>query len=60
MVLQKIKLKKDVNPMKIMSAISAIEMRFKQSHSEEKKVEEVLGCTGNKYSQIIVVTDGIS
>ncbi len=46
--------------MKIMSAISAIEMRFKQSHSEEKKVEEVLGCAGNKYSRIIVITDGIS
>ncbi len=43
-----------------MSAISAVEVRFKLSLSEEKKVEVVQGCTGNKYSQIIVITDGIS
>jgi hypothetical protein len=38
MALQKIKLKKDVNPMKVMSEISAIEVMFKQSLSKEKKV----------------------
>jgi hypothetical protein len=36
--------------MKIMSEISAIEVRFKQSLSEEKKVEVVQGCTGDMYS----------
>jgi hypothetical protein len=35
-------------------------VRFKQSLSEEKKVEVVQGCMGDKYSQIIVVIDGIS
>jgi hypothetical protein len=60
MALQKIKLKKDVNPMEIMSEISAVEVRFKQSLSKEKKVEVVQACARNKYSQVIVVTDGIS
>jgi hypothetical protein len=42
--LQKIKLKKDVNPMKILSEISAVEVRFKQSLlSKEKKVKVVQG-----------------
>jgi hypothetical protein len=60
MALQKIKLKKDVNPMKIMSEISAVEVRFNQSLSKEKKVKVVQGCTGEDYAQIIVVTDGLS
>ena len=60
MALQKIKLKKDINPMKILSEISAVEVRFKQSLSKEKKVEVVQGCTGDNYAQIIVVTDGLS
>ncbi len=58
--LQKIKLKKVVKPMKIISEISAVEVRFKQSLGKEKKVEVVLGCAGDNYAQIIVVTDGIS
>jgi hypothetical protein len=60
MALQKIKLKKDINPMKIMSEISAVEVRFKQSLSKEKKVKVVKGCTGDNYAHIIFVTDGLS
>jgi hypothetical protein len=60
MALQKIKLKKDVNPMNFFSEISAVEVRFKQSLSKEKKVEVVQGCVGDNYAQIIVVTDGLS
>jgi hypothetical protein len=60
MALQKIRLKKDVNPVKLMSEISAVEVRFNQSLTEEKKVEVVQGCAGDEYSLIIVVADGIS
>jgi hypothetical protein len=59
MALQKIKLKKDVNPIKITTEISAVEVRFKQSLSKEKKVEVVQGCVGDNYAQIIVKTDGL-
>jgi hypothetical protein len=58
--LQKIKLKKDVNPMKILSQITAVEVKFKQSLSKKKKVEVVQGCAGEDYAQIIVVTDGLT
>jgi hypothetical protein len=58
--LQKIKLKKDVNSMKILSEISAVIVRFKQSLSKEKKVGVVQGCAGDDYAQIIVVADGLS
>jgi hypothetical protein len=44
MALQNIKLKKDVNPMKILSEISVVELRFKQALSEERKIKVVLGC----------------
>ena len=57
---QKIKLKKDANPMKILSQISAVEVKFKQSLSKEKKVEVFQGCAGDDYAQITVVTDGLS
>jgi hypothetical protein len=60
MALQKIKLKKDVYPMKIMSETSAVEVRFKQSLSKEKKVEVVQGCAGDNYAQIIAITEGLS
>jgi hypothetical protein len=60
MALQKIKLKKDVNPMKIMSQISAVEVKFKQFLSKEKKVEVVQGSAGDNYAHIILVTDGLS
>jgi hypothetical protein len=58
--LQKIKLKKVVNPMKIQSQIAAVEVKFKQSLSKEKKVEVVQGCAGDDYAQIIVVKDGVA
>jgi hypothetical protein len=58
--LQKNKLKRDANPMKILSKISAVEVRFKQSLSKNKKVEVIQGCAGDNYAQIIVVTDGLS
>jgi hypothetical protein len=54
MALQKIKLKKVVNPMKILAQISAVEVKFKQYLSKEKKVEVVQGCAGDDYAQIIV------
>ncbi len=60
MALQKIKLKKDINPMKILAQMSAVEVKFKQSLSKEKKVELVQGCVGDDCAQIIVVTDGLS
>jgi hypothetical protein len=60
MALQKIKLKKDVNPMKILSEISAVEVRFKHSLIKEKKVEVVQGCVGDNYAQIIVIADRLS
>jgi hypothetical protein len=60
MILQKIKLKKDVNPMKKMSQISAVEVRFKQFLSKEKKVEVVQGSAGDDYAHMKVVTDGLS
>ncbi len=56
----KIKLKKDVNPMKILAQISAVEVKFRQSFSKEKKVEVVQGYTGDNYAQIIVVTDKVA
>jgi hypothetical protein len=60
MALHKIKLRKEPNPMKIMSQILAVEVRFKQSLSKVKKVEVVQGCVGDNYAHIIVVTDGLS
>jgi hypothetical protein len=54
---KKIKLKKDVNSMKIISEISAVEVSFKQSLSKGKKVEVVQGCAGDNYAQIIVIAD---
>jgi hypothetical protein len=54
MALQKIKLKKDINPMKILAQILAVEVKFKQSLTNDKKVEVVQRCTGDDYAQIIV------
>ncbi len=55
-----IKLRRDVDPMKIMPQLSAVEVKFKQTLSKEKKVEVVKGCAGDNYAQIIVVTDKVS
>jgi hypothetical protein len=60
MALQKIKLKKDAIPMKILAQISAVEVKFKQSISKERQVEVVQGCKGDNYAQIIVATDILS
>jgi hypothetical protein len=60
MALQKIKLKKDANPMKILSDISAVEVRFKQALSKERKIEVVQGCAEDDYAQIIAVADRIA
>ncbi len=60
LALQKIKLRRNVDPMKSMSQLSAVEVKFKQTLSKEKKVEVVQGCTGDNYAQIIVVTDKVS
>jgi hypothetical protein len=45
-VLQKIKLKKSIR-MKILSDISAVEVRFKKSLNEKRKIEVVQGCMGD-------------
>ena len=47
LALQKIRLRRDVHPMKIMSQLSAIEIKFKQTLSKEKKVEVEQGRTGD-------------
>ncbi len=60
LALQKIKLRKDVDPMKIMAQISAVEVKFKQTLAKEKKVEVEQGCAGDNYAQIIFVTEKVS
>ncbi len=59
MALQKIKLKKDASPMKILSDISVVEVRFRQALSKERKIELVQGCAGENYAQIIVIANGM-
>jgi hypothetical protein len=44
---------------KKLAQISAVEVKFKQSLSEDKKVEVLQGCAGDNYAHIIVVTDGL-
>ncbi len=58
--LHKIKLKVNVNPIKILSQITAVEVNFNQSLSKEKKVEVVQVCVGDNCAQIIVVTNGLA
>ncbi len=60
LALQKIKLRRDVAPMKIILQLSAVEVKFKQTLFIEKKVQIVQGCTTDNYAQIIVVTDKVS
>jgi hypothetical protein len=45
--------------MKILSDISAVEVRFKKALNEERKIEVVQGCAGDNYTQVIVIVDGI-
>jgi hypothetical protein len=51
--LQKIKLKKNTNPMKILSDVSAVEARFKKTLDEERKIEVVQGCVEDNYALVI-------
>jgi hypothetical protein len=54
--LHRIKLKKkNTNPMTILSAISAVEVRFKKTLNEERKIKVMLGC-----AQVIVTADRIA
>jgi hypothetical protein len=45
---------------KILSAIFAIEIRFKKVLNEERKIEFVQSCAGNNYAQVIAIADRIS
>jgi hypothetical protein len=56
----KIKMKKDINPLKILAQISAVDVKVKQSLRTEKKVEVVQRCTGDNYAQIIAVTEKVA
>jgi hypothetical protein len=58
--LHRIKLKKITNPMKILSNISVVEVRFMKTLDEERKIEVLQGCAGDNYAQVIVVVDGIA
>jgi hypothetical protein len=58
--LQKIKLKRNSNPMKILSNISAVGVRIEKTLDEEGKIEVVQYCAGDKYVQVIVIADGIA
>ncbi len=53
-------MKKNTNPMKILSNISAIEIRFKETLNEERKIKLMQGCAGNNYAQVIVIADRIA
>ncbi len=57
--MQKIKLKKNANLMKILSDISEVEVSFKKPLDEERKIEVVQGCAGDNYAQVIVIADRI-
>jgi hypothetical protein len=56
--LHKIKLKKYTNPMKLLSDVSVIEVRFKKTLNKERKIEVVQSCAGDNHAQ--VVADGIA
>jgi hypothetical protein len=45
--------------MKILSNISAVEVRFKNTLNEERKIEVVQGCIRDNYAPVIVVADRI-
>jgi hypothetical protein len=58
--LHKIKFKKNTNPMKILSDISAVEIRCKKTLNEERMIEMMQSCAGDDYAEVIVVADGIA
>jgi hypothetical protein len=47
---QKIKLKRNFIPMKILSDISTVEVRFKKTLHEDRKTEFVQNCAEDKYA----------
>jgi hypothetical protein len=53
--LHKIKLKKHTNPMKILTDISAVKIRYMKTLDEERKIEIVQSCEGDNYAQVIVI-----
>jgi hypothetical protein len=57
--LQNIKLKKNVNPIKILSDISAIEVRLK-TINDGRNIVVVQGYTGEDYAQVIVIADDLA
>ena len=58
--LQKIKLKKNANPMKTLSDISAVAVNFKKPIHNGRKIEVVQGWAGEDYAQVIVIADGMA
>jgi hypothetical protein len=44
----------------MLSDISAVEVRFKKTFNEERKIEVIQGCVGDDYAQVIVIADGIA
>jgi hypothetical protein len=58
--LHKIKLKKNTNPMKTLTAISAIEIRYKKTLNEERMIEIMQSCAGDNYAQAIVVGNSVA
>jgi hypothetical protein len=53
-------LKMNTNLMKILSNIAAVEVKFKKTLNEERKIEIMQGCTGEDYAQVIVVANSSS
>jgi hypothetical protein len=59
--LQKIKLKKNANPMKNpLSDISVVAVNFKKLIHNGTKIEVVQGWAGEDYAQVIVIADGMA
>jgi hypothetical protein len=46
--------------MKILSDISAVEIRYKKTLDEERKIEIMQSCAGDDYAQVIVVADSVA
>jgi hypothetical protein len=53
-------LKRNSNPMKTLSVISAVKVRFKKTLNEWRKIEFIQNCARDDYAQVIVVADGIA
>jgi hypothetical protein len=46
--------------MKILTDISAVEIRYKKTLDEERKIEILQSCAGDNYIQVIVVVDSVA